>query len=211
MARPKKISVKAKCHPDRTELRAGMCASCYVVGRRRLAPRDYMNLKLKKYGIDADDYDLLLWVQGGACAICQDTPADGRLSVDHCHETGVVRGLLCSPCNTALGMMKDDVERLRRAINYLDGSKEFLVVVPDMKWAATDSRVGIGKRGVPKTIIDAMSADLSVIWTPSDLARKTGGRYVTIANVLRKMFDAGVVERTSRGLYRLSSDWTRLA
>ena len=55
------------------------------------------------------------------CAICQ--KSDLRLSVDHCHSTGQIRGWLCHNCNVGLGHFKDDTDLLRAAINYLDGPK----------------------------------------------------------------------------------------
>jgi len=81
------------------------------------------NYHLKKYyGIALDQYDAMLAAQDNACAICRSTDAMdrwGRFHVDHNHETGVVRGLLCGNCNTALGKMKDDPARLQAAITYL--------------------------------------------------------------------------------------------
>jgi hypothetical protein len=87
-----------------------------------------MNANLKaNYGIDLETYFRLHTKQGGGCAICgakhsavAKGPAE-RLCVDHCHETGAIRGLLCKPCNTALGAMQDDCLRLRKAIDYLNG------------------------------------------------------------------------------------------
>lgn len=68
------------------------------------------------------DFEVLFAEQGGTCAICELPEISGRsLAIDHCHETGRVRGLLCNRCNRALGLMKDDPERLLRAINYLAG------------------------------------------------------------------------------------------
>ena len=76
---------------------------------------------LKVYGLTADDYWALHRYQLRACAICQRaTGATKRLSVDHCHKTGVVRGLLCTTCNAKiLGHLRDSVEALERAIDYL--------------------------------------------------------------------------------------------
>lgn len=82
----------------------------------------------KMYGITAEDYDALLARQGGVCAICgQDEPsAHGRtgrqfrLCVDHDHETGAVRGLLCQKCNRALGLLGDDATLIRKAVTYLE-------------------------------------------------------------------------------------------
>jgi hypothetical protein len=68
-----------------------------------------------------DDYDAMLAAQSGGCAICGTPPSvDGRaLAVDHCHATGLVRGLLCRACNQGLGIFADDPQRLRKAANYL--------------------------------------------------------------------------------------------
>jgi hypothetical protein len=75
----------------------------------------------KKYGISLDEYERLLEAQDGGCAICYRPPRDDiSLHVDHDHETGFIRGLLCFPCNNALGLMKDDPDRLRAALRYLD-------------------------------------------------------------------------------------------
>lgn len=74
------------------------------------------------YGITAEQYRELYAHQGGVCAICQRAKGTGRrkLAVDHNHLTGEVRGLLCQPCNRdVLGHLRDDVEALNRAINYL--------------------------------------------------------------------------------------------
>lgn len=89
-------------------------------------PRKERNFYLKKkYGITADDYDTMEAAQGGKCAICggNQTKRYKNFSVDHCHITGKVRGLLCSPCNKALGSFKDDVDILKTAINYLIKSR----------------------------------------------------------------------------------------
>ncbi len=72
-----------------------------------------------KYGIGADDYDALLAAQGGKCAICGERDK-GRLCVDHHHGSGRVRGLLCTPCNQAIGHLRDDAERARKLVAYLD-------------------------------------------------------------------------------------------
>ncbi|MFF6966038.1 endonuclease VII domain-containing protein [Streptomyces anthocyanicus] len=72
------------------------------------------------YGLSREEYAATLEKQGGVCAICkQECRVHARLSVDHCHRTNVIRGLLCQSCNTALGHLEDDPDRLRAAINYL--------------------------------------------------------------------------------------------
>lgn len=71
-----------------------------------------------KYGLTEKDYEAIKELQGGKCLICG---RGGRLVVDHDHESGEVRGLLCSNCNTGLGMFKDSVQSLQNAILYLSG------------------------------------------------------------------------------------------
>lgn len=74
------------------------------------------------YNITLDQYDWMLAVQGGVCAICgKDEPGFGkkRFSVDHDHQTGLIRGLLCGACNTGIGYLGEDIGRLQRAIAYL--------------------------------------------------------------------------------------------
>lgn len=73
-----------------------------------------------KFGITLDEYRTRLEAQGGVCAICHNTCSSGRsLAVDHDHETGKVRGLLCGVCNRGLGNFADSVQNLRNAVAYL--------------------------------------------------------------------------------------------
>ena len=83
------------------------------------------NLK-KRYGITAAQRDDLLASQDFRCAICQTDDPQGRHGtwhVDHCHETKVVRGLLCNHCNLLLGHARDNKDVLARAITYLSQTK----------------------------------------------------------------------------------------
>jgi hypothetical protein len=74
----------------------------------------------RTYGISADEFDRLLDEQHGACAICRTRPErEASMHVDHDHESGAVRGLLCLSCNQGLGQFKDDPTLLLRAIVYL--------------------------------------------------------------------------------------------
>ena len=73
--------------------------------------------KLKtRYGLTPAEYDELAEKQMKKCAICG---SEEKLHVDHCHQTKKVRGLLCGNCNRGLGIFKDDIERFKKAINYL--------------------------------------------------------------------------------------------
>jgi hypothetical protein len=71
------------------------------------------------YNITDATYNALLDVQGGVCAICGKVPGRYRLAVDHQHDTGKVRGLLCGNCTVGLGNFRDDRELLLKADHYL--------------------------------------------------------------------------------------------
>ncbi len=97
--------------------------SLYLYRRRR--DKDRSNRLLRTHGIDGEAYESLLAAQDGVCAICgfPETMKRGehlhRLVVDHDHETGKFRGLLCRRCNMGIGYLKDDPRRLQSAIEYL--------------------------------------------------------------------------------------------
>jgi hypothetical protein len=71
----------------------------------------------RKYGITSADYEAMRAKQEGRCAIC--TRESEKLVVDHCHATGVVRGLLCQLCNISLGYLEDDPYSAVSAAKYL--------------------------------------------------------------------------------------------
>jgi hypothetical protein len=75
-----------------------------------------------RYGISVEQYNKMTKEQNGLCAICKnECPKYGEvLSVDHCHETGRVRALLCDPCNRLLACARDSEEVLKSAIEYLE-------------------------------------------------------------------------------------------
>lgn len=86
--------------------------------------RKYRSAIKKLYGISFEDYNKLLETQNFGCAICgsdinQNRRTSGKLFIDHCHNSGKVRGLLCSKCNHALGLFNDDSTLLAKAIAYL--------------------------------------------------------------------------------------------
>ena len=95
------------------------------------APRNkiYKNVEdsklVQKYGITFDDFKILLKNQKYRCAICHihQSKLAYRMAVDHDHGTGKVRGLLCRPCNHALGLLKDDPRNAARASAYLNFHK----------------------------------------------------------------------------------------
>ncbi len=80
------------------------------------------------FGITLDDYNEMLKRQNGLCAICSKASGTDKhsgvrtkaLSVDHDHETGGIRGLLCGDCNRGIGQLGDSLERLKSAVRYLE-------------------------------------------------------------------------------------------
>ncbi len=73
-----------------------------------------------EYGISLEEYNLLLIAQDNKCAICRSSdPKKSSFSVDHDHNTGRIRGLLCHNCNVGLGGFRDTPEFLQSAIRYL--------------------------------------------------------------------------------------------
>ena len=99
----------------------------------RAANPDYarwMSIK-SKYGLTKEQYEALLARQSGVCAVCEKpemrTTKTGQtmnLHIDHCHKTKIVRGLLCSRCNTAIGFLNDDLGTLAKAVEYLKTYKD---------------------------------------------------------------------------------------
>jgi hypothetical protein len=75
----------------------------------------------RRYGITAEEFAVMLAEQGGVCAICASAPAE---HVDHCHDTGRVRQLLCFNCNGGLGQFKDAPLVLRAAAGYVERHRE---------------------------------------------------------------------------------------
>lgn len=117
----------------------GRACSCKVCGsnakRRRRntfeGQRAEHGLRLKrKFGLTSDDYWDMMKAQDGVCAICGNPETQiqqGRvqpLGVDHNHDTGAVRGLLCAGCNNGIGRFRDDIELLKKAIEYLEKYEE---------------------------------------------------------------------------------------
>ena len=74
-----------------------------------------------KYGITLSDVSAMLEGQNNSCKICSVQFSESKKhKIDHCHKTGVVRGLLCCSCNTALGKFKDSPDTLRKAAAYVE-------------------------------------------------------------------------------------------
>ena len=85
--------------------------------KRQREDRNRYKYRFSKHGITEEEYNNLYMDQGGACAICNRHCPD--LFIDHCHLSGVIRGLLCSKCNSILGFCSDNINTLNNAIKYL--------------------------------------------------------------------------------------------
>lgn len=113
----KDITKKDKLRPE--------CKECTAANRKkRYSPVvNRKNNMQKNFGKGIlDTYQHLFELQGGVCAICQ-SPENGRyahLSVDHNHDTGKIRGLLCNNCNRGIGLLRDNPELIRKAAQYVE-------------------------------------------------------------------------------------------
>lgn len=127
---------RTQCNKCRTDLGRGRWRTDQF--RERRAARRAENIhearksdrerkRKQNYGLSADDIARLLEQQGGGCALCKTKKPGGRYDVfcvDHCHETGRVRGLLCNRCNVALGALGDNVAGLAAALAYVSSPQE---------------------------------------------------------------------------------------
>lgn len=128
--RPLTDYYKSKAAKDGLQHRCKTCQRYSVAEDYRtkgLSPHTVNRRLVRKYGITLAHYEELLRLQGGVCAICS-TRRDIALGVDHDHSCcpgdtscgKCVRGLLCDPCNRGLGFFRDNPDRLRTAISYLE-------------------------------------------------------------------------------------------
>ena len=129
---------RADCHPERPHHAKGLCASCYVVGRPGWKEQNNVGHRARtlkrEYGLTEDDVHALLERQDGKCASCSRDITGVTikkrgavcpdLRVDHCHTTGIVRGLLCNKCNVGIGCFDDKPELLEKAAAYIRLSRE---------------------------------------------------------------------------------------
>lgn len=100
------------CRPCAAEYLSTRCKACRAIEGRA------GHLK-RSYGVTEEERDLMIAAQGGLCGICQEAPPE---HVDHDHQTGKVRGVLCFSCNAALGQFKDRPDVIRRAAAYVEGN-----------------------------------------------------------------------------------------
>lgn len=101
--------------------RGNVCHACknkrYLASNPEYKKRSNRRKHLREsYDMSISDYQLLHDAQSGLCAICN---LELKLYVDHCHDTGKIRGLICNKCNSAMGFLNDNPELLKKAYEYL--------------------------------------------------------------------------------------------
>lgn len=123
-----------KANPEKNRAKTKRYRDANPVTSRKVATRSRLKAT---YGITVEQYLGLLEAQRGKCALCEipiislvdddrdfnGQPDNNIARVDHCHETGRVRGLLCFCCNVGLGKFRDDTKLLLKAVRYLDVSR----------------------------------------------------------------------------------------
>lgn len=94
-------------------------------GKLKQKQRSFKSL-VESYGLTLEQYEQERIKHNYACAICGDSEENQphkRLHIDHCHNTGKYRGLLCNNCNTGLGMFNDDVKAIKKARDYINENR----------------------------------------------------------------------------------------
>ena len=133
-------TVPAKCHPDRLNSGHGLCSECYrkdyylknkeridknnmAWAKTNIVRHNEMKRKcqIARYGLNENQYSIMFNTQEGKCAICGTLPGKRRLSIDHDHETGRVRCLLCTTCNK-LRMGMNTLESAKRVVELLEST-----------------------------------------------------------------------------------------
>ena len=125
----KKLKSVSAFHKDKTTATGfnSWCKKCKLKhdglrSRSRRSPKEYQDrYRYAKLGMTLENYNKMLTAQNDRCKICNRHKSDQKrsLHVDHCHDSGKIRGILCGNCNVALGLFNDDIDTLKKAIIYL--------------------------------------------------------------------------------------------
>lgn len=91
----------------------------YIDGRAM----DKTTRRVSQYGLTVEEYRTMIEDCNNSCEVCNKAFGDKNPHIDHCHDSGAVRGLLCSNCNTGIGMLGDNQDSILKAYNYLEKSK----------------------------------------------------------------------------------------
>jgi DNA repair exonuclease SbcCD ATPase subunit len=115
-------SMTAESFQQLTEEKSKKAKRKSAIGARK-------SLLKKKYGLTQEQYDKIVETQKGKCPICKRDLAGAKTAVDHCHKTNVVRGILCSKCNLAEGLL-GSIETARRMLLYMESNELFYATTP---------------------------------------------------------------------------------
>jgi len=145
---------------NRKSGRASQCKACYnreskdrECGKNRTYCPDKRRASLlrERYNMTVDDYDLMLELQDHSCKCCglhKDNHYKGKnkipLYVDHRHDTGQIRGLLCGACNSGIGHLQDSIEGVEMALNYLKSCEQITTTSPSDSFAIETSWITPG-------------------------------------------------------------------
>ena len=124
----KDIKILNEFHKDKANKATGyasLCKICKLEYDKSKAKHTYGKKLERTFGITIMEYDQMLILQNNKCLLCErDRKSFNKnFAVDHCHNTGKVRGLLCQQCNVALGMFDDNPELIRKAADYVESYK----------------------------------------------------------------------------------------
>jgi hypothetical protein len=119
-----KVRKPTTCGHDRPQVGGGKCQACYSKEHKARDPvrraRWFLRAKLAVYGLTPESFAAIVEQQGNLCGLCRRAfKSSVDTQVDHCHQTGRVRGVLCFTCNKALGMFGDNEAGIQRALAYL--------------------------------------------------------------------------------------------
>lgn len=114
-----KVNARAKVYRDKNKDKTKNLSDIWYQNNKE---RVRYNKIKRIYGLTKEQFEEMLKQQNNCCATCgiKDTDTkSGYLVIDHCHTTGKVRGLLCNPCNTAIGLLKENKQTIGNLVRYL--------------------------------------------------------------------------------------------
>ena len=120
-----RVAQKTICHPERPHLSKGLCKNCYWKQWRDKNKEAQVKFLLKyRYDLTPEKYEEMFNAQGGRCALCREVyKRSRRICVDHNHDTGAIRGLLCDSCNKNVGVYEKWSEKIERYLDEYDEPK----------------------------------------------------------------------------------------
>lgn len=120
----KRLAIKRKWREQNLDAYRTQTQEYYRRNRSKILAACRGYVLLRQFGLTEEKYKSLSKSQGDRCAVCRGLQLKGKsLAVDHDHRTGRIRGLLCTPCNTGIGLLGDSYEGVASALSYLRRSK----------------------------------------------------------------------------------------